>query len=72
MATNEAMEMSGLNNQNFDYDRAGVVISTGVEIIQTLEEQHSTIENRGARRVSSICSKNVSNIAGGHLALGGV
>ena len=70
VATNEAMEMSGLNNQNFDYDRAGVVIGTGVGGIQTLEEQHSTIENRGARRVSpQFVPKMISNIAGGHLAL---
>ena len=70
VATNEAMEMSGLDNQNFDYDRAGVVIGTGVGGIQTLEEQHSTIENRGARRVSpQFVPKMISNIAGGHLAL---
>ena len=70
VATNEAMEMSGLNNRNFDYDRAGVVIGTGVGGIQTLEEQHSTIENRGARRVSpQFVPKMISNIAGGHLAL---
>ena len=70
VATNEAMEMSGLNNQNFDYDRAGVVIGTGVGGIQTLEEQHSTIENRGARGVSpQFVPKMISNIAGGHLAL---
>ena len=70
VATDEAMEMSGLNNQNFDYDRAGVVIGTGVGGIQTLEEQHSTIENRGARRVSpQFVPKMISNIAGGHLAL---
>ena len=70
VATNEAMEMSGLNNQNFDYDRAGVVIGTGVGGIQTLEEEHSTIENRGARRVSpQFVPKMISNIAGGHLAL---
>ncbi len=70
VATNEAMEMSGLINQNFDYDRAGVVIGTGVGGIQTLEEQHSTIENRGARRVSpQFVPKMISNIAGGHIAL---
>jgi len=70
LATHEAMEMSGLNNQSFDFDRAGVVIGTGVGGIQTLEEQHSTIENRGARRVSpQFVPKMISNIAGGHLSL---
>ena len=68
LATHEAMEMSGLNYQSFDFDRAGVVIGTGVGGIQTLEEQHSAIENRGARRVSpQFVPKMISNIAGGHL-----
>ena len=70
LATHEAMEMSGLNYQSFDFDRAGVVIGTGVGGIQTLEEQHRTIENRGARRVSpQFVPKMISNIAGGHLSL---
>ena len=70
LATHEAMEMSGLNNESFNFDRAGVVIGTGVGGIQTLEEQHSTIENRGARRVSpQFVPKMISNIAGGHLSL---
>ena len=70
LATHEAIEMSGLNNQSFEFDRAGVVIGTGVGGIQTLEDQHSTIENRGARRVSpQFVPKMISNIAGGHLSL---
>ena len=70
LATHEAMEMSGLDNQSFDFDRAGVVIGTGVGGIQTLEEQHRTIENRGAKRVSpQFVPKMISNIAGGHLSL---
>ena len=69
-ATHEAMKMSGLNSQKFNYDRAGVVIGTGVGGIQTLESQHSIIENKGARRVSpQFVPKMISNIAGGHLAL---
>ncbi len=69
-ATHEAMEMAGLNNNNFNPDRAGVTIGTGVGGIQTLEEQHSTIEQKGARRVSpQFVPKMISNIAGGHLAL---
>ncbi len=70
LATHEAIEMSGLNNQSFEFDRAGVVIGTGVGGIQTLEDQHSIIENRGARRVSpQFVPKMISNIAGGHLSL---
>ena len=67
VATNEAMEMSGLNNQNFDYDRAGVVIGTGVGGIQSLEDQQRVIDQKGARRVSpQFVPKMIANIAGGH------
>ena len=70
LATHEAMEMSGLRADLFDFDRAGVVIGTGVGGIQTLEEQHNIIEGRGARRVSpQFVPKMISNIAGGHLSL---
>ena len=70
LATYEAMEMSGLEADSFEYDRAGVVIGTGVGGIQTLEEQHNIIEGRGARRVSpQFVPKMISNIAGGHLSL---
>ena len=70
LATYEAIEMSGLEAESFEYDRAGVVIGTGVGGIQTLEEQHNIIEGRGARRVSpQFVPKMISNIAGGHLSL---
>ena len=70
LATYEAIEMSGLEADSFEYDRAGVVIGTGVGGIQTLEEQHNIIEGRGARRVSpQFVPKMISNIAGGHLSL---
>ena len=53
-----------------DLDRVGVTIGTGVGGIQTLEEQHSNIENKGARRVSpQFVPKMISNIAGGHLSI---
>jgi 3-oxoacyl-[acyl-carrier-protein] synthase II len=51
-------------------DRVGVTIGTGVGGIQTLEEQHSVMENRGARRVSpQFVPKMIANIAGGHLSI---
>ena len=57
VATNEAVSMAGLDPEKLDLDRVGVTIGTGVGGIQTLEEQHSNIENRGARKsLSSIRS----------------
>jgi|MGYP001019245147 3-oxoacyl-[acyl-carrier-protein] synthase II len=70
VATNEAVLMSGLDSEKLDLDRIGVTIGTGVGGIQTLEEQHSNIENKGARRVSpQFVPKMISNIAGGHLSI---
>lgn len=70
IATDEAVTMAGLNPEDLDLDRVGVTIGTGVGGIQTLEEQHSNIENKGARRVSpQFVPKMISNIAGGHLSI---
>ena len=70
VATNEAVIMSGLDSEKLNLDRVGVIIGTGVGGIQTLEEQHSNIENKGARRVSpQFVPKMISNIAGGHLSI---
>ena len=70
VATNEAVTMAGINPETLNLDRVGVTIGTGVGGIQTLENQHSTIENRGARRVSpQFVPKMIANIAGGHLSI---
>ena len=70
IATDEAVNMAGVNPEKLNLDRVGVTIGTGVGGIQTLEDQHSTIENRGARRVSpQFVPKMIANIAGGHLSI---
>ena len=70
VATNEAIRMSGLHEYSFQPDRIGVSIGTGVGGIQTLEDQHKVISEKGARRVSpQFVPKMISNIAGGHLAM---
>ena len=70
VATDEAVTMAEVNPEKLNLDRVGVTIGTGVGGIQTLEDQHSTIENRGARRVSpQFVPKMIANIAGGHLSI---
>ncbi len=54
VATDEAVKMANIDTEKLDMDRVGVTIGTGVGGIQTLEEQHSVIENKSARRVSPI------------------
>ena len=70
VATQEAIEMSGLNSQPFNSERVGVTIGTGVGGIQTLEEQQRVIDQKGSRRVSpQFVPKMIANIAGGHLSI---
>ncbi len=70
VATDEAVKMANINPEKLDMDRVGVTIGTGVGGIQTLEEQHSVIENKSARRVSpQFVPKMIANIAGGHLSI---
>jgi 3-oxoacyl-[acyl-carrier-protein] synthase II len=47
-----AWKDSGLGDTAFDPDRAGVIIGTGVGGIQTLEDQHTVLVEKGPRRVS--------------------
>jgi len=70
VATHEAIKMSGLDNNQFNPDRIGVTIGTGVGGIQTLEDQQGVINQKGARRVSpQFVPKMIANIAGGHLSM---
>ena len=70
VATEEAIKMSGLDNNQFNPDRIGVTIGTGVGGIQTLEDQQREIDQKGARRVSpQFVPKMIANIAGGHLSM---
>jgi 3-oxoacyl-[acyl-carrier-protein] synthase II len=47
-----AWEDSGLSDAQFDPDRVGVIIGSGVGGIQTLETQHTVLMEKGPRRVS--------------------
>ena len=70
VASNEAMEMSGLDADGFDPQRAGVMLGCGIGGITTLLAEHVVLQNRGARRVSPFfVTKLISNIAGGQIAI---
>ena len=70
VASNEAMQMSGLDAGGFDPQRAGVMLGCGIGGITTLLAEHVVLQNRGARRVSPFfVTKLISNIAGGQIAI---
>jgi 3-oxoacyl-[acyl-carrier-protein] synthase II len=52
VAAQMAFDDAGLGGNSLDLDRCGVVIGSGIGGIQTLEEQHKTMLDRGADRVS--------------------
>jgi len=47
-----AWKDSGLAEGDFDPERAGVIIGSGVGGIQTLEDQHTVLMEKGPRRIS--------------------
>ena len=66
----EAISNSGINEDNLDLNRVGVMIGSGVGGIQTLEEQHGIYKSRGQRRVSPFfVPRMIANIAAGNLAI---
>ena len=66
----EAITHSGLDVNTIDRDRAGVIIGSGVGGIQTLEDQHMVMQNKGSRRVSPFfVPKMIANIAAGQIAI---
>ena len=70
VASNEAMQMSGLDAGGFDPQRAGVMLGCGIGGITTILAEHVVLQNRGARRISPFfVTKLISNIAGGQIAI---
>ena len=70
VAATEAFEHSGLDLDTIDHDRAGVIIGSGVGGIQTLEDQHKVLQDKGSRRISPFfVPKMIANIAAGQIAI---
>ena len=70
VTTKEALIQSGLDQDDVNMERVGVILGTGVGGIQTLEEQHGVFSTRGQRRVSPFfVPRMIANIAAGNLAI---
>jgi len=70
VASNEAIQMSGLDAGGFDPERAGVMLGCGIGGITTILAEHVVLQNRGARRISPFfVTKLIANIAGGQIAI---
>lgn len=69
-AAKMAINKSGLDMEKLDKYRAGVIIGSGVGGIETLEEQHNVLINKGPGRISPFfIPMMISNMASGRIAI---
>lgn len=70
IASKEAVEDSGLHNINFDHDRAGVIVSSGIGGMLTFETEAYKMDRKGPKRISPFfIPKMISNIASAEIAI---
>jgi 3-oxoacyl-[acyl-carrier-protein] synthase II len=70
VASKEAVEDSGIDFDQVDRDRAGVLIGSGIGGLVTIEEQYSMLLKRGPRRVSPyFVPKIMMNAASGQVSI---
>lgn len=69
-ASQEAIEMSGLDLEKEDLTRIGVVISSGIGSLETIEVEEQKLLEKGPSKVSPmLIPKIISNIAAGNVAI---
>lgn len=70
IASHEAMLDSGLDIYNIDSHRFGVIVSSGIGGLGSIEKNYQTGEKRGFDRVSPFfIPMTISNLAAGHIAI---
>ncbi len=70
VAAQEAMQQSGLDNFNFNGERAGLFVGSGVGGLLTQELTARNYAKKGCRGVSPFFISNlISNLAGGNIAI---
>ena len=69
-AADMAVRDAGLDKAKLDMDRVGVIVGSGIGGLSTIEEEHTVLKERGARRVSPfLIPRLISNIAPGEIAI---
>jgi len=70
IAAREAYADSGLADCEFDRTRFGVIVSSGIGGLGTIESEHSKLIERGADRISPyFIPKSIINMAAGNIAI---
>jgi 3-oxoacyl-[acyl-carrier-protein] synthase II len=66
----QAYKSAGLADGNFDPDRAGVIIGSGIGGLQEIEDQHLRLLQKGPGKVSAFTiPKLMANAGAGHIAI---
>ena len=70
VAAKEAMDQAGINMEQEDPYRVGVMIGSGIGGLTTMEKEHSTILDKGPNRVNPLTvPMMISNMAAGNVAI---
>ena len=70
VATHEALQSAGLGGNRPDPDRIGVLVGSGIGGMETFEEQHSILLQKGHRRVSPFfIPMMISDMAAGQVSI---
>ena len=70
IAAQEAFDQSGITPENTDYDRCGVLVSSGIGGLSTIQEEHDRGRERGWDRVSPFfIPMSITNMAAGTIAI---
>lgn len=69
-AAHEAVANAGLETENLDSDRFGVILSTGIGGIKEIEEQVERMNEKGPKRIRPMAlPKALPNMAAGNIAM---
>lgn len=70
IAAREAVKNSGINEENTDYERVGIFVSSGIGGLRTIQEQCETNYIKGNNRVSPMfIPMAISNMATGNISI---
>ncbi len=70
VATSEAIRNSGLDLESLNRDRIGVIIGSGIGGMETFENQHTVLMERGPNRVSPLfIPMMISDMAAGQVSI---
>ena len=70
VAADEAVKDSGLNGENINVERFGVIVGSGIGGLETIEEQHKKLMEKGPGRISPFfIPMIISNMAAGNIAI---